>query len=156
MSARLKSRTVLLAAGAALVALVLAGCPNPIDVDVAARMTDDAPPFVSIQNPADGEQFSQTVIVSGFVEDPDGSIQALDYVVSGALGVLREETVDVGTIGAGGSYTFSFTTVGFDGPVELRVIATDWNDNTATDSVSLQYSGSQLSSFSAEAANKSV
>lgn len=156
MSARLKSRVVLLAAGATLVALVLAGCPNPIDVDVAARMTDDAPPFVSIQSPADGEQFSQTVVVSGFVEDPDGSIQTLDYVVSGALGVLREETVDVGTIGADGSYSFSFSTVGFDGPVELRVIATDWNDNTATDSVSLQYSGSQLSSFSAQPANKSV
>jgi hypothetical protein len=156
MSARLNSRAARLAAGAALVALVLAGCPNPIDVDVAARMTDDAPPFVSIQSPADGEQFSQTVIVSGFVEDPDGSIHALDYVVSGALGVLREETVDVGTVGTDGSYTFSFSTVGFDGPVELRVIATDWNDNTATDSVSLQYSGSQLSSFSAEPANKSV
>lgn len=137
-------------------ALITLGCPTPIDMSVAEQLSDGSLPFVSVTSPEDGEVYSQTVTVSGTAQDADGEIRFLTYVVSGTLGVLLEDSPDVTTILSEDTFEFTFSTVGFTGPIELRVTVTDWNDNTASDSISLQYSGSQLSSFTAEPGNKSV
>ena len=76
--------------------------------------------------------------------------------MTGTLGVLAEEVLDESEIDDTGAFSFSFSTTGFTGPIQLRVESEDWNDNVGAASITLEYSGSQLSSFTADPGNKRI
>ncbi len=142
-------------AAIALIAAILASCPNPIDSSALKEMTDETNPVVTINSPAQGSAYTQTVTVQGTATD-NGRIRVVSYQVSGTLGLLKSGSIDGSALGAGGAFTFQFSTISFNGPIVVTVAAEDWNDNTAEDSVTLQYSGSAVSSFTAVPGSKEV
>ncbi|MBL8966932.1 MAG: hypothetical protein JNG85_07985, partial [Spirochaetaceae bacterium] len=141
-----------LALGVLASSLFLAACPQPIDGSVASRMTDRSLPTLSILSPTEGSAYAQTLVVQGQASD-DGSLAAIRYTVSGALGLLASGEA---AIGAGGAFQFSVDTVAFSGPLAVAVEAVDWNGNVAKAGVSLAPGASSLSSFTAAASSKSV
>ncbi|MBN1836354.1 MAG: hypothetical protein JW820_10925, partial [Spirochaetales bacterium] len=149
-------RAPVVAAAAFAVLLVLAGCPNPIDQGIAEQMLDKSVPTLDISSPQDGSEYGQSVTVQGTTSDAGGRLRTLRYRVAGTLGVLLEGEVAASTIGSDGSYAFQFSTIDFDGPIVVTVIAEDWNDNVVEESVMLSDPGSPVSSLSAAPDNKRV
>ena len=147
---------MILGAGTALVVVLMGGCPNPITGITFTRISDKTPPVVDIASPADNTAYTQTVTVKGTAVDDSGTIKKLAWTVTGAVGVIATGTVDPSTIGGNGSYSFSFSTLSFSGPIGVTVDATDWNDNVGTAVRTLTAPTGALSSFAATTGNKSV
>lgn len=143
-----------LACAPALVALMLTGCANPIDVEVARQALDRVAPLVLILSPANESDYAQNVIVEGSATDPGGAVRSVEYRVTGALGILREGTLEDDQIDADGAFRFDFAAIDFSGPIVVSVTARDWNDNLGTAAVTLRDPGNPISSLIAEPANK--
>src|SRR6056297_2662956 len=76
-----------------ILSAVFAGCPQPIDLEIARQLTDERSPTVTIETPRDNSQYAQRVDVSGSTTDSDGIVMEVRYVVNGTLGVLAEEVI---------------------------------------------------------------
>jgi len=139
-----------------LAILVMSSCPSPVGQGLLDHVLDERIPEVVITSPDNGACFQQTRWVHGGVSDQGGEILRVDWDVSGPFGTLAEGTVSVEEIGDDGAFSFSFTTTDYGTEVIVSVTAFDWNGNTATAGTSLDYPGSSISSFSADAGNKQV
>jgi hypothetical protein len=144
----------LLAAAAAL--LGLSACPNPITSGVLAQMTDKSAPVINISSPEDNSQYTQTVTVQGKVVHAPGELREVSFLVAGTLGVLQQGEVPLASIGANGDFSFQFDTVTFNGPIVITLTVQDWNDNLASKTLTLNYPGSSVSSFTATPSSKRV
>ena len=136
--------------------LLLAACPNPITQDTFNQLNDKNPPSVTINSPSENSVYTQTVTVRGSVADTGGRLNTLSYKVSGTLGELANGQVELTAISGDGAFSFQFSTLAFNGPIAVEVLATDWNGNAANARITLAASGNSISSFSATPLNKSV
>jgi len=144
----------LLAAAAAL--LGLSACPNPITGSVLRQMTDQSAPVITISSPQDNSQYTQTVTVQGSIVHAPGELREVGFLVAGTLGLLTQGEVPLASIGADGAFSFQFDTVTFNGPIVITLTAQDWNDNLASKTITLNYPGSSISSFTATPSSKRV
>ncbi|OHD19959.1 MAG: hypothetical protein A2064_13540 [Spirochaetes bacterium GWB1_66_5] len=144
----------LLAAAAAL--LGLSACPNPITGSVLAQITDKSAPAITISSPQDNSQYTQTVTVQGSIAHVPGELREVGFLVAGTLGLLTQGEVPLASIGANGAFSFQFDTVTFNGPIVITLTAQDWNDNQASKTITLNYPGSSVSSFTATPSSKRV
>ena len=141
---------------AAGVLFLISGCPNLIDQNAIDEMEDTSSPSITITSPSDGASYTQTVTVAGIAKDPGGQIRRVNYEVAGTLGSLVTGSYKGDQLSEGGDFSFQFSTVSFEGPIVITVDAEDWNDNTASSSINLQYPGSAISSLEATPSNKSI
>ncbi|MCX6376640.1 MAG: fibronectin type III domain-containing protein [Armatimonadetes bacterium] len=141
---------------AAVAALVLAACANPLDISTLNQIKDRIGPKVEILSPADGSSYAATVVVVGTVSDVSsdagtkGSVKSLSYEIVPA-------TLPGGgiTVSADGSFTCQFPTTGFSGPMLIKIIAEDWNGNRTETTISLANMGA-IPSFVATPGNHEV
>jgi len=151
----LTARVLIHLSGWTLASTLFSSCPVPIDLTGSQRLEDSTKPTIVIVTPVDGTTYEQAVSMTGTVVD-DGLLSTVSYTVKGVLGELATGTVPATDIAADGTFTFSFSTVSFTGPVLVEVEAADWNDNTASDSVQLLAPPSSLSSFAVSSGSKAV
>ncbi|MCK4515979.1 MAG: hypothetical protein KAU31_12015, partial [Spirochaetaceae bacterium] len=147
---------VILIATSAILCILLAGCPVPIDVGILNRVKDETGPGLVITEPADGSSFASTVIVSGQVADfsttdgESGQVVSVQYSVAPTL--VPGGSVDVAD---DGTFAFSFSTDPFSTSMLITVIATDWNGNETAATISLMNEGA-VPSFASVPGNKSA
>lgn len=116
--------------------LILTTC-NPISGTDVLQGSDIIAPVISIDSPADGDSYSETVTVTGTVSDMadaenDGMVDSLRYALNGSDTGL---SVD---IDPDNSFSFSFSTIGITGTLTLKMTAVDWNGNSAEVEISLE------------------
>lgn len=145
-------RTPLLGLAAAI---VLAACPNPVTNLTVNQVSDRSAPVVSFSAPAEGAAYTQTVSVQGTASDA-GRLKGVSWAVTGTLGTLASGNLEPASLGAGGSFSFTFDTLDFSGPLAVSIQATDWNDNIGTGVRTLTAPGAALSSFTVDPGNRSV
>ncbi len=108
---------------AARAAVLLVSCPNPIPVNLASQVSDDAGPVMTVTSPEAGATYRQSVTVAGTVVDEGGEVSELMVRVA-ELGL--EQRVDVGT---DGSFSHQVATADLAETLGFTLIATDWNGN---------------------------
>ncbi len=143
------------AALGAAAALALAACPNPVTDLTVNQVSDRSAPVVSFNSPPEGSAYTQTVTVQGTAADA-GRLKGIAWAVTGTLGTLASGSLPPAGLGPGGSFSFSFGTLDFSGPIAVSVQATDWNDNVGSAVRTLASPGSALSSFTVTPGNRSV
>lgn len=119
-----------------LLTLVLTTC-NPLSGADVLQGSDTVDPVIIISSPADGDPYSTTVTVTGMVSDEaddngsEGRVESLSWELTGTIlgGEVSPE--------ADGNFSFDVTTTGLTGTLTLKLTATDWNDNSATETLAL-------------------
>jgi hypothetical protein len=133
--------------------VVLSGCPLPIDAAIAAQLSDKSVPDIIILSPESGEAYSQTVSLVLQINDSSGSasggVSGIDVAVSTGLSSLISEQVDPTGIDTEGiiSFDLELDTQDFSGPIVIRVVVSDWNDNISEAEVTLDDPGNDIPSF---------
>jgi hypothetical protein len=140
-----RTRFSYLIACAALPAFLLVlSCPNPIDAALARKVEDKTPPAITIlaPNPAVKNYFGSEIIITGIVTDfadsagqARGSVKSLSYEEQ-----YNKRIHGSVTPAADGSFSFSFSTIDpemLSGTQVIILTALDWNENKATDFVTL-------------------
>ena len=117
---------------AGVVAALLASCPNPIPISLAAQITDREGPLITITSPADGDTYQSAVTINGFLSDPDGTVQTLEL---SAPALDLNEAVE---IDADGRFEHSISTIGLTASMTITLTATDWNGNETSVKLSLE------------------
>ena len=136
--------------------VLLAACPNPLTDAALREMLDKTAPVVTISSPTDGSDYTQTITVQGSATDPGGEVRTLSYQVNGTLGLLTSGELAGSQLGAGGVFSFQFSTIDFNGPIVVTVKVEDRNDNSSQTAITLQYPGSSISSFVAVPGSKHI
>jgi hypothetical protein len=88
MNALKRNQIVSILVGLSVLLLVITSCPNPINEFVVGQMVDKSTPSLTISDPDDNSQYTQTVTVQGIVSDAGGEVRHLRYRVAGALQVF--------------------------------------------------------------------
>ena len=107
-----------------LVSLLLASCPLKLDLAMVQQVKDGVVPSISVSSPAEGSSYAATVVVSGIVTDfstesgESGGLRSVVYTII-------PETLPGGIVdfAGDGSFSFSFPTAGFSGPMVIRIVA---------------------------------
>ena len=131
----------------ALIAVVVAGCTNPLSEDAALRLTDREAPVISVLHPTDGSTFGSLVEIRGRVTDGTGNgspgrVDRVWYSVSPEI----VPGADVATE-PDGTFDLRFPSTAFTSDIVVRLHAEDWNGNRSETSVTLTYVPSQIPSF---------
>ena len=135
--------------------LPLLSCPNPLNTAIFLHVKDSVNPVVTIQSPEDGSSYGATVVVVGKVTDDatseeEGEVRSLSYEVVPATlpggNVPFEED---------GSFTLTFETHDFAGPMIVRLEAVDWNGNRGEAELNVVDTGA-IPSFQTVPGNGSV
>ncbi len=140
-----RTRSSFLIACAALPAfLFVLSCPNPIDAVLARKVEDKTPPAITIltPDPAVKNYFGSEITITGIITDfadsagqVQGSVKSLSYEEQ-----YNKRIHGSVTPAADGSFTFSFSTIDpemLSGTQVIVLTAVDWNENSATDFVTL-------------------
>jgi hypothetical protein len=143
--------------------VILAACADPFDENVFTRVSDTAAPEVEILSPSSFSAYAETVGVSAVLSDGDevdlpSRLASVAYSVTGTLGVISENAVDISGIGEDGSIAFDVPLEPhtFAGDIVITLTAADWNGNSGSASVTLVDPGSDIPSFVVTPSNKSV
>ena len=138
-------RSSFLIACAALPAfLFVLSCPNPIDAVLARKVEDKTAPAITIltPDPAVKSYFGSEITITGIITDfadsagqIRGSVKSLSYEEQ-----YNKRIHGSVTPAADGSFSFSFSTIDpemLSGTQVIVLTAVDWNENEATDFVTL-------------------
>jgi hypothetical protein len=124
--------------------LFVLSCPNPIDAVLARKVEDKTPPAITIisPDPAIKNYFGSEITITGTVTDfadsagqVRGSVKSLSYEEQ-----YNKRIHGSVTPAADGSFSLSFSTIDpemLSGTQVIVLTAVDWNENEATDFVTL-------------------
>lgn len=116
-----------LAAAFALLAsaVLLTSCPNPLPIDLAAQVTDETGPVITLESPIEGGVYDAALSVSGTVADAGGAVASVRLLID-ELGI--DEFLEIGEAGA---FVHEIATVNLAETLTVELIAVDWNGNAS-------------------------
>lgn len=143
------------------VAFVLfTSCPAPFNEVLVRQANDTDAPAIELTSPKDGALYDQTVTVEGTISDNGLLGRSAEEVIRTAwyrVGTsLKQGEIHGFTPGAGGSFSFSFSTSGYSETILVTIGVEDWNGNTAEKQLELLYPGSTIPSFAVTSGNRQV
>ncbi len=139
-----------------ILVFIISSCPTPFVEEMLTEAKDSVAPAVSIDTPDNNSVFNQNVEVSGTVSDEGGEISTLSFEIRDSLRSLKTESIPLNEISGTGEFSFTFSTTDYNSDIIIIVTTADWNGNSNSANISLEYPGSPVSSFSVVPGNKDV
>lgn len=139
---------------AAVLVVILTGCPNPITDDIVLSAKDAESPSILVTTPSEYSSYSRVIRIEGVVLDGagggrSGRVSSLSYEI---LSYTAEKSA---TVSSSGAFVI-------EEPNDLRtnitvlLKAVDWNGNAAEYRLPLVYPGNDIPSFQSEEDSRSV
>ncbi len=139
----------------ALLALLLAACPLPLNRQEVDSALDQVPPVITVASPAENASFGRTILITGSVSDDSDAKGNAGRVTSLTYEILSHQLPASASLADNGTFSISFnTTLTENIVIELKV--TDWNGNSSSFRLPLTYEGNDIPSFQVEAGNRQV
>ncbi len=142
MKPRMIRRIVLGGVAVVFAAVLLSSCPNPIPSELAAQLTDEDGPVITITEPTDRSEYSTVVQVIGTITDSLSATSATE-VASCSYQIHGTTVAGEFSVSETGEFSFLFATVDsdgtrlVDGTITFELSAVDWSGNESSETVEL-------------------